>query len=198
VDYFGWGTMILTQSLWGFGAALVLFWLMIGTKRFILLVLPLGVLAAILFSSLIVAFMDYSENSIAMTRLLNIADDPSRRARYGSIENIIVDEFLLLGHGVDTSNFQSIGANALAFLVYCFGIAGIALLVVWGVAIQKISATHAILIGFIFTTFPLFSYMYFWVWLGLLLALNKGKAHNSRLSPSISKVPGRSATLINH
>jgi hypothetical protein len=175
VNYFGWASMLLTQSLWGFGAALVLLWLMVGTKRFMLLLVPIGISAYIYFSSLTTSSVTSFEDSVTMRRLLNINEDVSRKARYGSLENIVVDEFLLFGHGIDTSNFQTIAANALAFLLYGLGIAGITLLVVWGRVIQKIPFKHALCIVFLFTTFPLFTYMYFWAWLGLLLAFKDVK-----------------------
>jgi hypothetical protein len=162
-------SIVLTKSLWGFGAALILFWFMIGPKWFVLLLLSIGSLIYFFIPDLNSFITDLSAHSLLMSRIINIADDGSRIARYGSWDNIVADQFLLIGHGIDTTNFAALGGNTYAYLLYCLGMAGITLLFIWGAFIQKIPLKHAFFIAFLFTTYPLFSYMYFWVWLGLLL-----------------------------
>jgi uncharacterized membrane protein YkgB len=80
---------------------------------------------------------------------------------------------------VDTSNFQLIAANSIGFLVYSFGVVGVALIFAWAAIRQKIHYKSTLSIMFLFTTFPPFSYMYFWVYFSLMLcsSLRNKKLH---------------------
>jgi|GEM_PF-3815621 len=169
IDYFGVLSMILTQSLWSFGASFVILWLMIGFANSMLILMVFSATGFMLLQFMGISLNDLSENSITIWRIMNIDDDPSRQARYGSASSWQLDERFFLGNGVDTSNFQAVAANSVSFLVYSFGVVGVALIFAWAVIHQKIHFKSTLSILFLFTTFPPFSYMYFWIYLSLML-----------------------------
>lgn len=173
IEILGILSLIITQSLWGFGAALLLIFLLYNLK---VLFKPLLFLLFFIFL-LYFIFQDQSNNiiesSITIGRILNIENDPSRAARYGSMNNIKLDEFLFFGHGIDTQNFQSIAANGFGFLLYSFGLIGMILMAFYFIYLTKLNISILLAIGFILTTFPPFSYIYFWVWIGMILFLSR-------------------------
>jgi hypothetical protein len=169
IDYFGILSMILTQSLWGFGASFVILGLIIGFMKATFLVMIIASLAYVLLLLVGVKVSDLAEISVTVARLMNIDDDPSRQARYGSVASWRLDEWFVFGNGVDTSNFQNVAANGVGFLFYSIGIVGLGLLSIWILIRERVHYKAGVSIIFLLTTFPPFAYMYFWVYLSLIL-----------------------------
>jgi len=163
--------ILFTQSLWGFGAAVVLVYLLYGTKSLIWLLILFCVMGGLVIAFSGLTVQDIADASITINRIIHIDNDPSRQARFGSFDNLGLDAFIFFGHGVDTEKFQSIAANGFAFIVYSFGLIG---MLVFGLilsAIVRVGSRTLIAVGFLLTTFPLFSYMFFWCWLAIMIAL---------------------------
>ena len=164
-------SILISQSLWGFGAALLLIYLLYGFRWLVVVGGACSVLATLAFITSGVSLQELTSLSVTLNRIININDDPSRIARLGSLDNIQLDFLFLLGHGVDTLNFQTLAANGLAFLMYCFGVIGTAVLGLFLVFMVRANFKILLVAGFLLTTFPCFSYMFFWMWLAILLAL---------------------------
>jgi hypothetical protein len=166
-------SMLFTQSLWGFGGAIILVYLLYGFKNFLKFLSSVF----LFFTVLYFIFQDYINNimdqSVTFNRILNIENDPSRVARYGTYDNVNFDIFLIIGHGIDTQNFQVFAANGMAFLLYAFGVIGFFILLIFILFITRFNIRILLSIGFLLTTFPQFSYIFFWTWLGLMLAFRK-------------------------
>jgi hypothetical protein len=133
------------------------------------LVMIIASLAYVLLLLVGISVSDLAENSVTVARLMNIDDDPSRQARYGSVANWRLDEWFIFGNGVDTSNFQNVAANGVGFLFYSIGIVGLGLLSIWILIRERVRYKAGVSIIFLLTTFPPFAYMYFWVYLSLIL-----------------------------
>lgn len=178
IEFLGIFTIILTQSLWGFGAVLVLIYVLYGTRW---LAIAVGSFAALMTLIVIVTGINLeniADASITFDRIININADPSRQARFGSFENVQLDFFLFTGHGIDTLNFQSIAANGFAFLLYSFGVSGSLILALYFIYLVRGDNKLLITIGFLLTTFPLFSYMFFWSWLAIIISLFRTSLSN--------------------
>jgi hypothetical protein len=170
VDALGIGTLLITQSLWGFGAVAVLLYIVFGIRVAIGGIGVIFVLLILGFYMSGASLDDLATSSVTIHRIVNIEDDPSRQARLGSSENIFFDIFLLIGHGVNSQHFQTIATNSYAFIISSFGLIGTIFIFIWIFTLNKIDTQRLIAIAFLFTTFPAFSYMYFWVWFTLVLS----------------------------
>lgn len=159
-------TLLLSKSLWGFGAFAVLAVIFFFYKKNVwFFVVPFIVFSIILY---LISVTPITE-SVTWQRVLSIQEDPSRIARYGDIRDYVSIEYLF-GHGLSTAKFQQIGANGVAFLIYCFGFSGSLLLfflLLYTVGLRYFWVV--ISVGFLLTTYPIMTYMGFWVWLGLLI-----------------------------
>ena len=173
IEILGILSLIITQSLWGFGAALLLLFLLYNIKVLFKSFLLILIFIFLFYFTLHDQLNSIIESSVTIERILNIEDDPSRAARYGSINNINLDEFLFFGHGIDTQNFQSIAANGYGFLLYSFGLIGMILMAFYFIYLTKSNINILLAISFVLTTFPPFSYVYFWVWIGMILFLSR-------------------------
>ncbi|WP_334120256.1 hypothetical protein, partial [Limnobacter sp.] len=131
-----------------------------------------------------VNYTDLIENSVTLKRILTIEDDPSKQARFGSTENIEYDLHFLFGHGLDTTNFQSIAANGLAFLIYSFGIFGTLMLSGMTVYLSQTKLSTLVIVAFSLTTFPMFSYMFYWVFLAWIISGSNNRATTFHLQQS--------------
>jgi hypothetical protein len=121
--------ILFTQSLWGFGAVVVLVYLLYGTKPLIWLLISFGAMGGLVIAFSGLTVQDIADASITIKRIIDIDNDPSRQARFGSFDNFELDAFIFFGHGVDTEKFQSIAANGFAFIIYSFGLIGMLLIV---------------------------------------------------------------------
>lgn len=163
-------SMVLSLSLWGFGATLLLIFLFYPPKVSVsiiggLVLLALGFLA---FSG--VSMDSLVEDSVTLHRITNIDDDPSKQGRLGSSENYLNYDHFVLGSGFSRDQFQTIAANSYGFIFYALGLAGIGIVALIGVTYLGVRWKSIVLVLFLFTTFPQFSYLYFWVWFPLILA----------------------------
>lgn len=169
VEIFAMITMAISQSLWGFAAIFILMFSIYDFRR-----LYLVIVGALIFVVLIIYFSGADvgqilDDSRTIYRITNLDNDASRQARVGSIDNFDFDIFLLLGHGLDTEQFQTVGANGIAFILYSFGIAGAIMLAVAVVYLARANFKVLLLLFFSLTTFPMFSYMFYWCFLGIML-----------------------------
>lgn len=190
-------TMLISQSLWGWGAGICTIALYFiaqpdrSWKIFISLawrtIALLLVTVGILFASK-PANYDYPP---ALGRLTQIHKDPSLQERYiqnniREIQNNDVTQpppplsdssplaGTLLGNGLSTHYFlQHLPANGFALIWNSFGIIGSSALITIGFLAGKPMAPwrRAITfmpIIFIMTNYPLFSYLWFWIWLAAM------------------------------
>lgn len=168
VFYLGIASVFVSQSIWGFGV--ILFLIFHREHRFLLrnffFILIIATVMALLFLKLeIVGPLD----GVMFNRLSNILNDKSFNDRLGVLVgngNIPISA-LVFGEGIDTNGFQQWGANGFSFLVYSLGFLGSFIFLIFFLNFNF----HWSVLGLIlcyFLTFPLFSYMYFWVYFGLI------------------------------
>ena len=99
--------------------------------------------------------------------------DSSRDARYGGLMELVNSNNFFLGNGVNSDQFQNYGANGISFIIHSFGLIGIVLMFLIFFFQNFLKWSDIIFIILIFTTYPIISYMFFWVTLAILIYLNK-------------------------
>jgi hypothetical protein len=164
-------SFFLSRSLWGFGAATVLIGLLYGWRFTAMGLVLLGMALAIYYLIFGIDLAGLAQSSTTIFRVFDIFNDASAQARFGQMSNFEMGTTLMIGSGVDTLNFQDFGANGIAFMLYCFGLGGtiaIALLYMLGFKIKLRTAISAVTL---LTTYPPFSYMFFWFWLALMIVM---------------------------
>jgi hypothetical protein len=188
-------TMILSESIWGIGAGAVLFVLdaifraqsprrlIIRTAAFFI-----GTLL-VLNAYLWITKEPYLRVPFLYVRILEGFNNASLQARY--FGNCTSDKqpamtyawkaekslALVFGEGLSTQYFQEcLPDNGIAFLFKSLGLVGFAALL--GGLLLSLTGlpfgakTYAVIaLGFSFTTYPLATYMIFWVWLPAILGL---------------------------
>ena len=204
------GSMLMTVSLWGIGAAFVLVALNEWNAN-VPFMKKVGATLA-LWTALFVGFNGYlwlgkapkAQMPALYARVLNISGDMSANDRYGAIVGKTPYSHAArpspatpsrrvafwIGHGLSTSAFiDAISANGLSFLWYCFRPVGLLLLAVafaWalsGLTLQdKLYMVAAV--AFAFTTYPLVTYAIFWLWLPALFILARQR---SEAQPNLSQ-----------
>ncbi len=180
IEILGIITIIMTQSLWGFGAVFLLVCLLYRARGVCVL---LAGLALTYFYITYICGLDISalkDSSVTIDRIVNLSADPSRQARYGSVDNFNFDLFFFIGHGIDTDDFQNLAANGLAFMIYSFGLLGSFFVFAFFVFLCRFDFKVLLATIFLLTTYPLFSYMYFWAWLGIVLAFRAKSVYNKK------------------
>lgn len=175
-------SMVMSQSLWGMVGAVIL---CVGTLRqldrssFIFLS-ALGV--SITLAQLPTGILDLFLNVVTIERVADVTNDASFSQRVGGLFNLTGDSLTnyVLGSGVDSSAFQGqLGANGFSFLVTSFGLLfSVPLFLIVCSSLQFRMSTILPLL-FLMTTYPPFSYMYFWAWLALLVFLVRQKRWRS-------------------
>jgi hypothetical protein len=164
-------SLFVSGSLWGLGAGLLAIYLLFGWRWLLFGILSIF-FTAILLPSLTDALMGRAQSTIMFNRLVNLDQDASTAGRYlgGSGVSDVVFE-VLFGKGVSPNEFQGyLGANGFSFLLYSFGLVGALLFLGWLFWILRWSAALFAAAIFLMTTFPYFSYMFFWSWIGILCA----------------------------
>lgn len=214
-------TMVLSQSLWGFGAAGILILMSEAREatfsyRIIKTYIVMLVLLGTIFNIYLWAIKPASDQlPYFYSRIINLYNDQSFRDRYigrktgdycDATEHpkILVDSgdpilkrlpFWMFGEGLTTSYFlQCLPANGVAFFFKSFGILGLSALV-FGLsqALRKASLRDrvfvAVTIIFSLTTYPLITYLIFWIWLaGLIGVANENQAPLTAASaPSVKQ-----------
>ena len=175
-------TLVLSESFWGIGAMFVLLLLANRLSRSTVSVFTLlASLGGLLLVGFIVLMnwpiiVEAIFDPITVQRLVNLDADPSMAGRYGGSTNRLdVDFPFIVGHGLTTSEFHAFsGANGIGFYLYCFGILGMLLFLTWIVVdSRKNSLWIAVAILFAMTSYPLFTYAFWWAWLGILIRISK-------------------------
>ena len=165
-------TMVISLSLWGIVGAILLLLVLnfssVSKQVAVIFMLFCITLLLIDFSDL----EELAETSITMDRIINFQDDASIEGRLGGLRNIDWGFNFLFGYGIDEVGFQDrYGANGFSFLLTSFGLVGSLLILFYFIWITKFSIYSLIFISYLLLTFPLFSYVYFWIWLGILVAI---------------------------
>ncbi len=188
-------TALLSESFWGIGVAMVLLFLnemrlQQSPRRFIIAVSASLAAIVVVFN----AYLWLGKNRnypapYAYGRIIGILSDPSMRERYiqntcsfnnhtvaASSPAVTVAKWAL-GEGLTTQFFKEcLPVNGFAFLLKSFGAVGI-VLVLAGFALafrgllisDKVYA--ALAIGFSLTSYPLVTYVIFWLWLSAIIGL---------------------------
>ncbi|MCD6401844.1 MAG: hypothetical protein J7L73_07945 [Anaerolineales bacterium] len=166
--------IFLSESLWGFGAIFSLLILFTPSKFYRLLIIGLFVLFGIILVYT-PKYAMYLLDPITVGRISNITDDGSYHGRYGHESNINYDFNFFFGNGLSTKKFQGFtGANAIGFILYSFGLFGfIFFLVVLAIGFKKNRLTFLFAVIIAMTSYPLFTYMFWWAWLGILIRLSR-------------------------
>ena len=189
-------TMILSESLWGLGAALLLLflceWRLQRSLRRLLLTLTVSALTiGVIFNGFLwLSKSSYENVPFFYARLATIVSDLSLQERYiqnscerGGQADAASDPSgtriapLIAGAGLSTGFFQDcLPANGISFLIKSLGPIGLAALVLgFAIAFRGLSSSAKIYatvaIGFSFTTYPLLTYLIFWLWLAAVLGL---------------------------
>lgn len=162
-------SILLSLSLWGLLMTpifyLIFYRELLTKKSLIFLMLIIAI-----FSSLL---LDILEGTNIIERLDFSAEDSSRTARYGNLGNMLNSIGFIFGNGFNSNIFQTYGANGISFVLNSLGIIGcLALLIV----VRLYSVLHLkdlLFLGLIFTTFPITSYMFFYVAIGSMIGINR-------------------------
>lgn len=166
--FIGLVSMMISQSLWGMVGAVILAYFIYGAKRTGYTLLGLMIFSFMMLNALDFSFSDLVDASFTLNRIATIDTDASRDGRLGSIGNYFGYENLMFGSGVSSDQFQRLGANGLAFVLYSSGILGMLLLLIAFLPRSRLHAKKSIIVLFLFSTFPPFAYMYFWAWLAII------------------------------
>ncbi len=170
--------LVLSESLWGVGATLVLALLAarlsMPTVPILVLLAGLGGLVSVGFVILInwPDTLGLVINPLTLWRLGNLDVDASVEGRYGGgVVDIKLDAPFMFGHGLTTTDFHSLaGANSIGFFLYSFGLIGMLLFLAWIMIDSKKNRLLVVMsILFLMTSFPLFTYAFWWAWLGILI-----------------------------
>jgi hypothetical protein len=188
--------MLVSESLWGIGAALVLLLLSELRKQPSLrrAALTFGksvIVVAILFNGyLIVSTARNEQTPFTYWRIASILTDPSLRERYisntcSAAEAAQSEETspaakamaVMFGQGLSTKYFQEcLPANGVSLMLKSFGVFGVAALLA-GLAMAFAGLANSgkfyvlAAVGFSMTSYPLLSYLVFWFWLPALVQL---------------------------
>lgn len=191
------GTLIISESLWGFGAGLMVLCLneyRMNDKFEIAFAKIAASGTAIILAAIGYFWLHktaYNEGLPYFAwRLTTLLDDPSLQTRYFDSCAIASDTIpdrvraswtladTLIGNGLTTSHFiQCLPANGIALLAKSFGLLGIGLLVAGMVQSLRDAPTAnklyiAAVLLFSFTSYPLVTYVLFWIWIAGLLTLS--------------------------
>ena len=204
------GSILMTVSLWGIVAAFVLVALSewnadVSFAIKIGMTLALWAALFVAFNGYLwIGKAPKAQMPALYARVLNISKDTSATDRYGAIIGKTPNSRIgktpnsraaepsperssrrfvwWLGNGLSTSAFiDTISANGLSFLWFCFGPAGLLLLAAafgWalaGLTLQdKLYVVAAVALTF--TTYPLMTYAIFWLWLPVLFMLARQRS----------------------
>lgn len=173
-------TLLLSESLWGIGAAIFLtlcrmYVSEVKAGRFPLVVLSVtgtALLAGFLIDWSLILSLIFSP--VTVSRLLDVSNDPSAQVRFSGAGGFSLDPSFFLGHGPSTEDFQTyLGVNAISFYIYGFGFLGLLLFLLFLLRVSNGNGLSKVLIVlFAMTTYPLFTYAFWWAWLAILLKAN--------------------------
>ena len=169
--------LILSESLWGIGAVIFLVLCRLylyDTRGGRIPVFTLGLGSAALFAATLVdwpAVLELLFSSFTLSRVTDIANDPSAQARFSGAGGFALDVRFFIGHGVNINAYPDyLGVNAVSFYIYGFGLLGLLLFLYF---LSRMAAGNALtkilIIFFAMTTYPLFTYAFWWAWLAVLV-----------------------------
>lgn len=176
-----WLSLFVSESLWAVGGGVVIAMLFFNSN---LIKCSVVVMAAVSFFVFVNApeLLNYVLDPITVTRLLDLESDPSNLARYGLAKNIDLNLSFFFGNGINTSDFQSfLGANGYSFVTYSFGLLwtiGFLLAIYFNSSAHRLKVVVAVL--FAMSTYPLFTYLFWYAWLALILKA-RGRHNESAL-----------------
>jgi hypothetical protein len=199
-------SMLITESLWGIVGAFVLLALneWNSNRSFLrkcVALLVVWITAFICFNGYLWAMKPKTESRpYVYQRLARMTADPSARDRYGELidqtrifecpeckktpptAGVSPQLAKFVGRGLSTAVFFSeVAANGYSFFWYCLGpiglmlVAGAMLWAMLGVALRDQVYIAAAMI-FAFTTYPLVTYVIFWLWLPAMLQVARRKS----------------------
>lgn len=172
--------IFVSESLWGFGAIVILVLLKVNffrvSKRSLATLLGIVVIAfggwSVVKESpdILVSVLD----PITVARITTLDDDPSRKGRFGGEADFEMVS-LLFGRGLSTSEFQTfLGANGIGFYIFSFGVVGLVFFVSWIFSDAKKNRLGIVAtVLFAMTSYPLFTYAFWWAWLAILVQVSK-------------------------
>ena len=189
-------TMVVSSSLWGIAAAAIIMAASefrddyISCRRLLAYAASLILLAGAFNIFLWVAKPPSYPMPIIYWRVSEIAHDPSLLARYVGtmceLESVYGKDgqlvSLFLGEGLTTKYFlQCLPANGFAFLFRSFGLlGGLSLFASVSFAFHGLKITSrtisAVYLIFLFTTYPLATYLIFWIWLWMTFSIARADA----------------------
>jgi hypothetical protein len=137
--------------------------------KFLITFLLLSIFLTYLWSN----FQDFFIEFDIVKRIIFSDEDSSREARYGGFSELLKSDYLLSGYGFNSDKFQQFGANGVIFIIHSIGIIGVLLLSVFPFIQRVFKIKDLLFIGVLFSSFPLTSYAYFWMTLGLIIYYNK-------------------------
>ena len=189
-------TMTISESIWGAGAAFVLLFLDAmnrarSLRQMIKGLVTFGLAIAVIFNAYLwLTKQPHETLPFFYTRVLGVLDDPSTNERYlrntcssaaqadiASVPPTTRALHWAFGEGLSTQFFtECLPANGIAFLFKSLGAIGlIALFIGFARALRSRPIREkfyaALAIGFSFTTYPLVTYVIFWIWLPAIIGL---------------------------
>lgn len=217
------GTMLITESLWGIVGAFVLVALNEWNSDTALvkkmgIVLALWIAIFVGFNGYLWAVKPARPHQPYLyTRLFHLGSDPSARDRLGAL----IDKkpqftcpeckpmapaigasknfFKVFGHGLSTAVFLSaVPDNGYSFFWYCMGPVGLFLLIctflwsLYGLVLRDMLYIAGAVV-FAVTTYPLVTYVIFWLWLPALILLMRQRSENSARAMSGEHAAGEPA-----
>lgn len=161
-------SILLSQSLWGFGAVVVIISIIMMDKKLSLVYIALFASTVILLSIMNPDLILSDTSLTTYKRITNIFTDGSFIARYG-IDFTEVSLFsFLVGHGIGVEGYHaSLGGNGYAAIIFYFGVVG---LLGFLLLFYRMASNISFFIGivFILSTTPMIFYFIFWGWLALI------------------------------
>ena len=171
-------SILFCESLWGlFGIFVYLFFF----SKFKLV--KVGILVTpVIVGSLILTSPTVFQgvvSAVTLDRLANIQDDPSANDRLGLEQNQSAGLSLssLIGEGISISEFgEKKGVNAISFYITSFGLIGLLFFLGGLYFLPKQNKLFLLVaVAYLMTTYPYFTYMIWWAWLGIVLSESLSK-----------------------
>ena len=164
-------TIFLSESLWGFGAVVIILGVVLidkGVKLTYITLSFLSIIALLILDS----ELHFLFSPTTYRRFSIILTDGSFIARYGIDYQGTSMLSLFFGHGIGADGyFKSFGGNGYSAVIYYFGLVGaLGFCLVFYRAAGNFIYFMAIL--FILSTTPMIFYFMFWIWLALIYRYN--------------------------
>jgi hypothetical protein len=163
-------SILLSLSLWGVLMVPIFYSIfyrrLLSKRALIISVITIAFSASAIFDAI--------EGTNIIERLDFSAEDSSRNARYGNIDDMVNSIGFITGNGFNSNIFQKFGANGISFILHSLGVIGCLILMIVVRLQNVLHAKDIIFIGLMYTTFPIASYMYFYVTIGSIIAINRG------------------------